>query len=210
MLAIPGGEETKHKAREICRRGSELAGDYPVAIGMPRNAWLVRDLGKELIALEAVRANRPELEGDQVARREITARIASVGAQLEEALRAAFNEATWYVRGKVRDERHARALATLVSKLAADTFPDAPVIHSELVNRERPSSNSQAAVRVLLHAMVSVPGEENLGIEDYPAERGLYSTVLEVAGLHGHVGGSLGFKAPNGRSPIGNLSFPCG
>ena len=94
------------------------------------------------------------------------------------------------------------------SKLAADTFPDAPVIHSELVNRERPSSNSQAAVRVLLHAMVSVPGEENLGIEDYPAERGLYSTVLEVAGLHGHVGGSLGFKAPNGRSPIGKSFVP--
>ena len=208
LLAIPGGEETKHEAQDICRRGSELAGDYPVAIGMPRNAWFVRNLGKELIALEAVRANRPELEGDHVARREITARIASASAQLEEALRAAFNEATWYVRGKARDERNARALATLVSTLADDTFPDAPIIHSELVNRERPSSNSQAAVRVLLHAMVSEPGEENLGFEGYPAERGLYSTVLEVAGLHGNVGGSLGFKAPNGRSSIGKSFVP--
>ena len=208
LLAIPGGEETQHKAREICRHGSELAGDYPVAIGMPRNAWLVSELGKELIALEAVRANRPELEGDQVARREITARIASVSAQLEEALRGAFNEATWYVRGEARDEWHARALATLVSKLADDTFPDTPVIHSELVNRERPSSNSQAAVRVLLHAMVSAAEEENLGIEGYPAERGLYSTVLEVAGLHGRVGGNLGFKAPVGRSPAGKSFVP--
>ena len=208
LLAIPGGEEARHKAREICRHASEFAGEYPVAIGMPRNAWLVRDLGTELIALEAVRANRPELEGDQVARREITARIASVSAQLEEALRAAFNEAIWYVRGEARDGRRARALATLVSKLADETFPDAPVIHSELVNRDRPSSNSQAAVRVLLHAMVNAPREDYLGIEGYPAERGLYSTVLEVAGLHGRVGGSLGFKAPNGRSPAGKSFVP--
>ena len=208
LLAIPGGDETSYKAREICRHASGLAGEYPVAIGMPRNAWLVRDLGTELIALEAVRVNRPELEGDQVARREIAARIASASAQLEEALRAAFNEATWYVRGEARDERHARALATLVSKLADATFPDAPVIHSELVNRERPSSNSQAAVRVLLHAMVGAAQEEYLGIEGYPAARGLYSTVLEVAALHGRAGATLGFKAPGGRSPAGKSFIP--
>lgn len=208
LLAIPGGEETRQKARQTCRRGSGLAGDHPVAIGLPRNAWLVRDLGKELIALETVRANRPELEGDQVARREITARIASVRAQLEDALRTAFNEAVWHVRGKNHDGRNARGLATLASKLADDTFPDAPVIHSELVNRERPSSNSQAAVRGLLHAMVSAPGKKNLGIEGYPAERGLYSTVLDAAGLHGRVNEGLGFNAPNGLDPIGKSFVP--
>jgi hypothetical protein len=175
---------------------------------MPHNAFLVRELGGELVALESVRANRPELEGDQVARREIAARIASVSAQLEEELRASFNEATWYVRGKSHDEWDAPTLARLVSRLADDTFPEAPIVHSELVNRERPSSNSQAAVRQLLHAMVSQGAEHYLGIEGYPAERGLYSTVLEVAGLHGRRAGRLDFKAPNGRSLVGRSFVP--
>ena len=206
LLAIPHGEESDRKAKEICRRVSELAGDYPVAIGMPRNAWLVRQLGAELVALETVRTYRPELEGDQVARREIAARIAAVGAQLEEDLRASFNGATWYVRGQAHSQREPRALARLVTRLADDTFPEGPVIHSELVNRERPSSNSQAAVRQLLHVMVSQSAEEHLGIKGYPAERGLYSTILEAAGLHGRSGCTPGFKTPNTRSAVG-LSF---
>ena len=203
LLVMPEGEETRQKAKDLCRRLSELAGDWPVVIGMPRNPRLINELGGELVALESVRANRPELEGDQVARREIAARIASVSALLEEELRASFNEATWYVRGKSHDELDAPTLARLVSRLADNTFPEAPIIHSELVNREKPSSNSQAAVRQLLHAMVSRGAVEYLGIEGYPAERGLYSTVLEAAGLHGRAKSQLGFKAPNGRSRVG-------
>ena len=208
LLVMPEGEETWQKAKDMCRRLSELAGDWPVVIGMPRNPWLIRELGGELVALESVHTNRPELEGDQVARREIAARIASVSAQLEEELRASFNEATWYVRGKSQDEFDAATLAQLVSRLADDTFLEAPIIHSELVNREKPSSNSQAAVRRLLHAMVGQGGVEYLGIEGYPAERGLYSTVLEAAGLHGRTKSDLGFKAPNGRSLVGRTFLP--
>ncbi len=208
LLAIPRGAESDRKAKEICRRVSELAGDYPVAIGMPRNAWLVRQLGAELVALETVRTNRPELEGDQVARREIAVRIAAVSAQLEEELRASFNEATWYVRGQIHSQRDPRALARLVTRLADDTFPEGPVVHSELVNRERASSNSQAAVRQLLHAMVSRSAEEHLGIEGYPAARGLYSTILEAAGLHGRNGGTLGFKTPNSQDAMSRSFMP--
>ena len=208
LLAILEDEKTWQKAKDTCRRLSELAEEWPLVIGMPQNPWLIRELGGELIALESVRVNRPELEGDQVARREIAARIASVCAQLEEELRASFNEATWYVRGKSNDESDAPTLARLVSRLADDTFPKAPIVHSELVNREKPSSNSQAAVRQLLHAMVGQGAVEYLGIEGYPAERGLYSTVLEAAGLHGRTKGELGFKAPNGRSLVGRTFLP--
>ena len=208
LLAIPGGEATTRNAKEMCRRVSELAGTYPVAMGMPRNAWLIRQLGSELVALESVRASRPELEGDAVARREITARIAVVSAQLEEELKTSFNEATWYIRGDAQDKSDTGGLARLVSRLCDETYAQAPIIHSELVNREKPSSNSQAAVRLLLYAMVDKPGEENLGIEGYAAERGLYSTVLEVTGIHGRQGDGFGFKVPNARRAIGRSLLP--
>ena len=65
----------------------------PVRDRVSWNALVIRDLGAELVALETVRATQPELEGDGVARREITARIAAIAAQLEEELRTAFADA---------------------------------------------------------------------------------------------------------------------
>jgi hypothetical protein len=156
----------------------------------------IRDLGENLIALETVKANRPELEGDSVARREIAARITAIASQLEEELRSAFAAAAWYVEGKSDHHGGPQALAQLVSDPADATFPETPIIHSELVNRERPSSNSQAAIRLLLHAMVSHAAEPYLGIQGFPAERGLYSTILEVTGLHRQRGSDHAFSEP--------------
>jgi hypothetical protein len=184
LLAIPTASETRNRALAACRAASSLKCAYPFTIGLPWNARVIRDLGTELIALETVQATRPELEGDGVARREITARISAISAQLEEELRAAFGDATWYVGGNSDHDGGPRALARLVSRLADETFAETLIIHSELINRERPSGNSQAAVRQLLHAMVNSPDQAYLGIEGFPAERGLYSTVLEVSGLH--------------------------
>jgi hypothetical protein len=196
LLAIPTEGVTRNKALAACRIVSALDCGHPFAIGFPWNALVIRDLGTELIALETVQATQPELEGDGVARREITARVSAIAAQLEEELRAAFADAIWYIGGKSDHDTGPRSLARLVSRLADDTFPETPIIHSELVNRERPSGNSQAAVRQLLHAMVSSADQPYLGIEGFPAERGLYSTILEVSGLHRQQGHDYEFCGP--------------
>ena len=208
FLAMPNGGGTPQTPHEICRSASECAGVYPVAVGLPPKGERISGLARELVALEAVRTNRPELEGDQVARREISARISVIGAELEELLRESISAATWYVRGEAHEGRHVRALPNLLGKLVDDTFPDAPVIHSELVNREKPSSNSQAAVRQLLYAMVGASREENLGIEGHPAERGLYSTVLDSSKLHGRIRNGFGFKPPTMRAKTGKTFLP--
>ena len=208
LMAIPGASEVEQELEETCRQASEMTGLWPVAIGVPPDPRLIREMGSELVALEWVRTNRPELEGDQVARREVASRIAAVSAQLEEKLRASFDQATWFVRGKSYERTEARSLARLVSQLVDETFPKAPVVQSELVNRERPSSNIQGAVRRLLHAMVGRSGEECLGIQGFPAERGLYSTVLDAAGMHGPTKDGLGIKAPNECHPVGSTFLP--
>jgi hypothetical protein len=199
LLAIPTTSDSRNRALAACRTASSLECGYPFAIGFPWNALVIRDLGAELIALETVQATRQELEGDGVARREIAGRISTVSAQLEEELRAAFGDAIWYVGGKSDHDSGSRVLARLVSRLANETFAETPIIHSELINRERPSGNSQAAVRQLLHAMVDSPDQPYLGIEGFPAERGLYSTVLEITGLHRRQGQSYEFCAPTER-----------
>lgn len=206
ILVLPDQDTPRKSAQQICQKVSHQAGAYPVAIGLPHNAWLLREHGADLLALEAVQTTRPELEGDAVARREIRARIAAISAQLEEHLRDALASANWHVRGEVCDADDAQGLARFVSTLADETFPRAPIIHSELVNREKPSSNSQAAIRQLLYAMVDREGEAMLGIEGFSAERGLYSTVLEVAGLHCRGDGKVfRFRVPAEGDPFGPI-----
>ena len=196
ILVIREGNVSDHNARETCRTYSKYAGEFPVAVGLPSNMRLICELGTELLALESVHQNRPELEGDSIARREVSSRIMATSDRLEVELRAAFVEATWFVDGQAYRDFDECSLSRLVSHLADQTFSKAPLIHSELVNRERPSSNSRAAIRKLLHAMVNHPGRKYLGIKGFKPERGLYSTVLEATGLHGPKEDAFGFAVP--------------
>jgi len=61
-----------------------------------RRYYLIREAAIELLALEAVRAHRSELNGDAVARRELHARIARAASELEDKLRDAFASAVWF------------------------------------------------------------------------------------------------------------------
>jgi hypothetical protein len=183
LLAIPERDTSLGAARRIAQEASRLSQIYPVAIGVAESGEHLRDLGLELLALDALERRYPEIAGDSVARREIAARISSVSAVVEEELRAAFVASEWYVHG--RRYGSTSNLSQFASDLAAACFSMAPKINSELVNRQKPSSNSQAAVRQLLWAMASKPTSPNLGLEGFSAERGLYETVLHSTGLHG-------------------------
>lgn len=196
VLALPAADENRKAALADCCAASGQATDKLIAIGLPRNASRIRDLGSELAALEAVRTTRPELEGDSVARREIAARIAAVSAELEEELRAGFVSADWHVGGERIELPLGASLSRLASDLADERYRDSPRIHSELVNRQRPSSNTQKGVRDLMHAMIAAPNREFLGIEGFPVHRGLYSTVLAPAGLHHKTADGYVFSRP--------------
>ena len=76
------------------------------------------------------------------------------------------------------------SLNIMASRIADAWFEKSPVIHNELLNRIKPSSNANAAQKVLLRAMIEHAGIERLGIDGYPAEGGLYAALLERPGLH--------------------------
>ena len=207
ILAIPTAQAHRKEDLSSCHAASERASEQLIAVGLPRNAWRLRGLGSDLIALEVVRTSRPELDGDSVARREISARIAAVSAELDEELRAGFANADWHVAGECIELPPGASLSRLASDLADRRFNQAPRVHSELVNRERPSSNTQAGIRALMHAMIAAADKPTLGIEGFPIERGLYATVLAAAGLHHKSGESFGFSKPT-NSQIGQTYKP--
>lgn len=185
FLVISSGFNRNIKEIEIiCRKASSMSvtSDYPITVGGTFNSKDIVDLSKELSALEDIRRNSPELEGDSIARREIEARTTTIKTQLQDILEISLNEARWFIKGR---KQRTSSLSTLASKLADETFKYAPKIHTELVNREKPSSNGQAAIRKLLYKMVSSPDQQNLGIDGFPPELGIYKSVLEDLKLHG-------------------------
>jgi hypothetical protein len=166
----------------------------PLIFGVPPNYELIADLGAELIALNIVDTHSPELEGDAVARREVSARIVAVKGAIEEALREAVAQAKWLLNQRAQK---VISLSAAASILADDIFDKAPKVWSELVNRDALSSNSVKARRDLMHLMVANGNKKHLGVEGYPAERGLYETLLAVTGLHGEKqDGAWGFMPP--------------
>ena len=180
LLALPGRSANHQNAVRQGRKQSQIT-PWPIAVGVPPNHTRIEDLGAELIALQQVQA-RHELGGDKVARREVQARLSSIRANLEEQLRAAVLQATW-MAGDLEPVAGIR-LPQMASNLADVVYESAPEIWSELVNRESPSSNSVKGRRDLLHRMLTHEEEAALGIEGFPAERGLYETLLKATGLH--------------------------
>ncbi len=181
ILALPSKGMKSRDARKRAQACGKLR-PWPVMIGIPENHARIAELSAELVALEQVK-DRHELAGDAVARREVYARLAATRADLEDQLQAAVSLAKWH-DGSDQVVEPGSKLSPVASSLAEELFTDSPPVWSELVNRDSVSSNSVKARRDLLHAMVNAEGQEALGFEGFPAERGLYETLLKSTGLH--------------------------
>jgi hypothetical protein len=178
VLAIPNRDTTIRQLDNRCKTASKKKATYPVVLGSPKNGEVIRELGRELLAIESVRKQRPELDGDPVARREIGGRTSAIRAQLENKLRDAFINANWYLNGERLPNPGQIGLSPLASNLADQLYVDTPFIFSELLNRDKPSGSISKARRDLLYAMLNNEGLPVLGFEGYPVEAGLFHTLL--------------------------------
>ncbi len=194
LLALPSRSLSAKAASKLCEESGRM-NPWPVAVAVPANHAKIEGLGAELLALQHVQS-RPELEGDSVARREVIARISSVRSNLEDQLRSAVTDAQWRIGDRVFEA--GPRLTPLASDFADDVYKRAPEVWSELVNRENPSSNSVKARRDLMHRMLTHEAVESLGIDGFPAERGLYETLLRKTELHRPgPDGVFGFHPPD-------------
>lgn len=197
VLCLPDLDQGEQSAAALIRRLSAEHADVPVVLGTPSNASRIAELSLELAAAERVIKSRPELEGDSVARREVIGRVAAVRNFLEEELADAFRISKWYWQGDRQGAERGSSLSSIASAIAALVFPRAPHIFSELLNREVPSSNANKARKDLMYQMIRFGNREYLNYEGYPADAGLYYTILQTAGLHRPEGkDGWGFRGP--------------
>lgn len=197
VMCLPSiGSKTKSAEHRV--RHASASASSTLLLGTPKNAERIAELSLELAAAERVSKVHPELHGDPVARRELVGRIEAVRAALEEELADAFSTCLWYREGVSVNPKHDKPLTVIASELAEEVFSKTPPIFSELINREEPSSNSIKARKDLMYRMVSHATKEKLGYEGFPADAGLYFTILNKPGLHREQeSGSWGFSDPH-------------
>lgn len=201
LLALPTQGESKKEAERICEEASLLSRENNVLIGYPEKAWSIINLTRELNALESIRVKRPELSGDKVARKEVETRTILIQNELESELQQAMSSSNWFRSGHRSTKLRPSGFNNIASEIADSIYKDAPTLHNELLNRNKPSSSAIAAQNMLLKAMVSNESEHRLGIEGYPAEGGLFESLLNKTDLHIHDGTVYKFQQPAWYNP---------
>lgn len=196
LLGIPTEGESERYAKELCRRAARHSDEWDTVVGYSKRSWAIAPLARELFALDRVSNDHPELAGDSVARREVSARLVALQAVLETELRKAFDNALWF--RKHYQPKHLRQadLNSIASELADRRFKKSPRLHNELLNRQKPSSSAIAAQNSLLRRMVLNESNQRLGIQGYPAERGLFSSILEATQLYAQRRNTWRFVSP--------------
>jgi len=194
LLAISTEYEDSKLASEICVKAAKLHADKYIVIGLSKQSWTINEFALEILATEKVYNENNSLGGDSVARLEVRTRLSDLQSRLEAELNRAFDHASWFHDDGVDQELTRRELSVLASDLADKCYPESPRIHSELLNRIKPSSNAVAAQNALLRCMVMNEGEHRLGIKGFPAEGGLFTTIIEASNLYDNSRGA--FVAP--------------
>lgn len=196
LVPIPTEQESAAALKTLCFEAANASSDGDVIVGHSPQASRVVELAREVLALTKIQQERPELAGDSVARRELLARLAEAQDQLERLLSQILDSATWY-RKRTKEQTYSSAsLSALASDIADKRFARGPRVANELLNRVKPSASANSALKILLQAMVLREGEPRLGIEGFPAEGGLFASVLEITGLYRDTKDGCRFVAP--------------
>ena len=164
------------------------------------NGDQLREATAEVLALQRVQTNRPELHTDPVAMREYKDRL-TAAEQHEDELLAAFIETPeigeWYWKQTKFAVDNKRTLQQELSQILDKVYDAAPVFKNELINREKPSSQATAARNKLVAGLLHNVNKEDLGIEKYPAEKGIYLALLKATGLHKEIEGKWQLVSPD-------------
>lgn len=184
VLLVSSRHGSQPLAQKAAKRLSAESASKGILVGVPQRADRIEELIVDLAALEFVRDNSRELHGDSVAQTEVSGRLRATQVELAEELRESFNGATWYCDGVALKRHGSQGISYLASDVADRMYPQAPHVHSELINRNALSSAAAKAQRDLLHSMLSRAGEANLGYQSFSADAGLYYTVIRALGLY--------------------------
>lgn len=165
-------------------------------------------LSEALLEVESwkwIRENVQALQGDPVARKEVSARIGHAQEKLERLAGHVFGfggqlfdpmVSEWVQGGKVHALRSGKEFLQWLSRLSDEVFDQSPTLCNELLNRDKLSSAAAKARRNLLEAMTKNERDPNLGFSGTPPEVSMYRSLLVEGGFHSEHNGQWHFGRP--------------
>ncbi len=201
LYALPTNE---HEIKQLSEKASrtKLTEREEVLIAIPRSIGTLQDTVTQLASLRWVSENTPELEGDAVARDELSVQQIQAEQEVSHRLIAIFGGAkkdtcTWYYKGQFVDTIDSqRTRNAYLSEICDEVYDKTPIIRNELINRRKISGAITTARKKLIQAMLEKGDQKNLGITGYPAEMSIYRSLLWKTGIHREVEGVWGFYPP--------------
>ena len=170
LYALPASE---FETETLVKKATEVADRTEVLIAIPQSIDLLQDAVAELARLQWVKDNTPELDGDETARRELTARIAEAERTVSNQLSSVFGATiaaqeeggcTWYHGSQPKKIASRRELNEYLSKICDDVYYETPILRNELINQRQLSHSAARARRMLIKGMLECEVQEKLGI----------------------------------------------
>jgi hypothetical protein len=170
-----------------------------------RNGSQLREATAEVLALRQVQISCQELNSDPVAKREFDDRLSAAEAAEDELLHNLLEypaDSEWHYQGKLRKITNKRELQEAFSEILKSIYKEAPILSNELINREQPSSQANAARNKLLYAMLYHSAKPDLGIDvdKFPPEKAIYRSLLFATSLHVETKSGWKFVAPEANN----------
>jgi len=185
-----------------------------VLIGITKRTARLGELLYDLRCYHWIEENTPELRDDAIARKELFVRINSIETIIQSELDNSVSlhrltnssSCLWKYKGVDLSINDNEGISQILSKICDDLYPSSPKIWNELINRRNLSSQSAAARRNLIEAMLLRSQQPQMGIEGYPPERSMYESLLLGGGLHQEVeNGKWRITGPASLDPLNLL-----
>ena len=166
-----------------------------VLIGITKRTSRLGELLYDLRCFHWIEENTPELRDDKVAQKELFTRINSIETFILSELNRSVSlhrltdssGCIWKYQGQDLLLETKEGISQILSKICDERYSSSPHIWNELINRRNLSSQSAAARRNLIEAMLTRAHQPQMGIEGYPPERSMYESLLAAGGLHQRV-----------------------
>jgi hypothetical protein len=164
----------------------------------------LKSLVSERLALEAIGRSAKQLSEDPVAKKEFETRLSTITqAEIRHVSHLITNpqSSDWTFHEQALQVTSRREFQIRLSQVLQKIFPKAPIVHNELINRDKPSSQAAAARNKLLNLLLTDVDKADLGIAKFPPEKAIYRSVLRETQIHRKVGDKWALcKPPKGSS----------
>ncbi len=164
-------------------------GDELTVFALCENVTQLRSAVVEVLALERIQNESPEIKSDPVASRELKDRL-MVARRMEERLISQILEQPgqnqWIWRGEPLAIADKKSLQYQLSRILQIIYAKMPIVKNELVNRNKTSAQANSARNKLVAALLNHAHLPDLGFEPdkYPPQKSIYRALFKETGVH--------------------------